>query len=286
MVLIMVNSNEKKIEKIVEGVVYNRPLPYRAYDQIYMCTQDLVSFIYKLSNYVINKNLVFMGDGDGVSASVAQLVNGDSMPLARSIRVFDFDERILHAYENVVNMNNLGIHFECVRYNIIDPLPKYYSNTSNFFIINPPYGSKNEGRSCIAWLHRCFEVCGTNNFNDCPPCSGCIVLPYDYTQKWTQSNMLNIQTFLLKNGFVIREMLPYQHRYDLPDNPTLTSAFIIVDQIKKNKLCYVNTLLPKELIKNLYGQERPIPHHIRDNNTPYGNLDMNWQYGREGFWVE
>lgn len=266
-------------------VTRGRPRPYREYDQIYMLDDDMISQIDVLCRYSRGKKIAFLGDGDGISVLLALLTNEDEYSRPESITIFDFDERILNNYKNIIKSNKFSIKLECVLQNFIEPIPKQYYNKYDFFYINPPYGSKNFGDSCISWLHRCFEACGCDRFDidTNNPVQGCIVIPYDLNQYWTRKNMLNIQNFLSSHGFVVREMRPFMHRYHLQDNPELRSASLFVEQIEKTNLAYRGTNLSSESIKTLYGRERPVPHFIRDNGDECGYRDMEWEYGKE-FW--
>ena len=110
-------------------------------------------------------------------------------------------------------------------------------------------------------------------------CGGCIVIPYDRSLAWTCKAMNSIQLFLLKNGFVIRDMISNMHRYHLKDNPGLRSATIIVDRIDKVESKYKGVYLPKDTCIHLYGSPRKIPRYIMDTDETYGEPDYNWEYG-------
>jgi hypothetical protein len=101
-----------------------------------------------------------------------------------------------------------------------------------------------------------MELCTTNS-------SGCIVIPYDDRQPWSQEAMLNIQRYLTDHGFAIRDMVSQMHYYHLKDNPGLQSATIIVDRVALGKPKYYQERISAEDLKNLYGIPRPLPHYIR-----------------------
>ncbi|MEY8414174.1 bis-aminopropyl spermidine synthase family protein [Lachnospiraceae bacterium 62-26] len=269
---------DKKLVELVDIVANSRPLANREYDQIYMFTVDMIIQAELMSDYIKNKKIVFVGDGDGMSMLFELLMQNSIIPSAQNMTVFDFDERILNNISDIVKRNNSIVPLNCIKYNIIDCVPKEQKRQFDFFYINPPYGSKNGGASCLAWLYRCMDLC-------CKKCSGCIVIPYDTEKNWTVKNMRNIQEFLIKHGFVIRDMISYMHRYHLDDNPTLKSATLIVDRVNYTTNEYSSEILPCSMIKNLYGKEKKLPRYILDDGSPYGLKDYDWVYGKDDFWL-
>ena len=255
---------------LVDIVAYRRPAANRVFDQIYMMTGDMLTQVDVMQDYLTDKDVIFLGDGDGMSMlfglfSVKNIINSD--------------ERIVN---NIINFSleygfEEKLHISCEKYNVIERIPERHKNRYDFFYINPPYGSKNAGISCEVWLHRCMDLCKN-------ACSGCIIIPYDREQEWTIHAMVYVQKFLLENGFVVRDMVSYMHSYHLKDNPILRSATLIVDRIEAKQSKYSSKNLPLDILKNLYGSPRPIPKYICDDNTPYGKADYDWEYGKE-FWI-
>ncbi len=261
--------NPKK--ELLKRIDNERPTPYREYDQIYMKIDDMFKQYDLLKEYVVDTDLVFLGDGD--SMSILFSTKGKYSP--KSITVLDFDERILNNIKQITqDEGNQNINTEL--YNVINTIPLSHRKKYNFFYINPPYGSKNNGLSCKIWLYRCFELC-------CDKCFGCIIIPYDEEQVWTKINMNEIQLFLANNGFVIRDMISLMHSYYLEDNPKLLSAALIVEKVKNIDNEFDKKEFPDVFMKNIYGNPRKIPKYIFDDNTVMGKLDMNWKYGKE-FW--
>lgn len=111
------------------------------------------------------------------------------------------------------------------------------------------------------------------------------MVPYDDKEAWSQHAMLEIQRFLMSKGFVIRDMVSQMHYYHLKDNPVLQSATIIVDRLERCNSNYTGRRLPVELVKNLYGSPRRLPHYINiDPNDPeHGVPDYEWEYGTDNF---
>lgn len=258
---------------IIDTIVYSRPLPNREYDQIYMRALDMVKQAKFVEQFVSEKKIVFLGDGDGMSVLLSALNFG-----INSIGLYDFDERILLNTKKQVNNLNIKIPIQCNLYNVIMPIENSDLNKYDFFYINPPYGSYNEGLSCRIWIDRCIDLCTDQ-------CSGCIIIPYDSRLSWTIHNMHKIQLYLLDKGFIIRDMISYMHQYHLEDNPNLKSATLIVEKISDSTGDYSGEFLDKELVKNLYGRPRIIPKYITmSEENMWGQKDYSWDYGKEGFW--
>lgn len=269
---------DKEILEILESIIMCRPAPIRKYDQIYMKANDMFYQAMLVSDLIAEQKVVFLGDGDAMSLLFLLLMNKGKISYSKQLTVLDFDERIVnnHKKQFLANGINKNINLSTKLYNVINPLPEEEKNKYDFFYINPPYGSKNEARSCMAWLYRCMELCNKG-------CKGCIILPYDNKQVWTIENLKVIENFLIENGFIIRDIISNMHKYHLLDNPNLTSSSIIVERIENIKSKYENVTLPEEIVRNFYGNERKLPEYIKDDGTLYGVEDFAWKYGEGMF---
>ncbi|MCL2311720.1 MAG: bis-aminopropyl spermidine synthase family protein [Firmicutes bacterium] len=270
-------SVKKELVSLVDIVAYRRPPANRLFDQIYMMTGDMLTQVDLMHNYINDKKVIFLGDGDGMSMLFGLFSVKDIIKAPREMTVLDFDQRIINNVKSFSNDFKFHSRFEFnyETYNVINPVPPTHRERYNFFYINPPYGSKNAGGSTEAWLHRCMDLCTNNS-------AGCIIVPYDIEQPWTIKAMISIQKFLLNNGFVIRDMVSYMHSYHLKDNPMLKSATLIVDRYEKVSSPHSTSDLPPEFLRNLYGSPRAIPKYIRDDGLT-GVPDYGWKYGEE-FW--
>jgi len=205
--------------EIIQEISSLRPVPNRAIDQIYMKPICMLWQIKLIAPYLDNKELIFMGDGDHISV----LCGIYARP--KSITVLDIDSRIVRSVREIGKEYNINI--DTFQYDVLKPLPREFLRRFNFFYTNPPYGSKNAGKSGIIFISRCIEACKF-------PSEGCIVLPHDNERKWTKEVMENIQKFLLDQGWIIVEKLVGLHTYYL-DDTTLASGTMIVEQIKNIK---------------------------------------------------
>ena len=202
--------------KIVDTINKSRPSPNRAIDQIYMKPVCMITQTKSVAPYLQSKDIVFVGDGDHMSIMSGIFAEPASMT------VLDIDPRVLESVHRLGKKFNLEI--ETCQYDVLNPLPDYLTNAFDFFYTNPPYGSKNAGKSGIVFISRCIEACKAKS-------SGCIILPYDHERDWTKKAMFNIQKFLLNTGYVIAEKINYLHIYYL-DDATLASSTMIVDRIE------------------------------------------------------
>lgn len=260
---IKANLIDLTYEKIAEKIKENRPLPLRKFDQTYMKTGSMIFQAKQFYHYLENKNVVFLGDGDGAELMYGLLLAKGLVEKVKGVTLLDFDERILNYHRKVYEKNCLSSFYQLnlINYNVLNPVPKHLKNTFDMFYINPPYGSKNKGFSCITWLTRCLDLCKDK-------CYGCIIIPCSDEYQWSIEAMETIQKYLIDNGFIIREFYPNIHHYFLDID--LTSSTLIVERIRSTQNKYSNEKLPEEMIKNLYGTNIDMPISIIDDGSDYG----------------
>jgi len=88
----------RKAINAISDVVQNRPIPLREFDQIYMKVADMVIQAEYVARVFDNKNVVFVGDGDGIALSAAHLKAQRVINYGpQSITLLDFDERIVNS---------------------------------------------------------------------------------------------------------------------------------------------------------------------------------------------
>ena len=265
-------KNVPEILDCIDLLLYHRPVPHREYDQIYMKARYMLQQVGDIWPSLSNKNVVFLGDGDGMSLLFALLSSKYPMDI-KSMSIMDFDERILHSLKEIEESQNLNCSLSYYLYNIINPVDSNLRQKFDYFYINPPYGSKNNGLSCIMWLHRCMDLCSVN-------AEGCIIVPFDDMFPWSVKSASAIIDFLNQSGFEITSIKKNVHQYHLGDNPTLKSSVIQVKRIRFCQSAYHAHRFPLNMCLNLYGSPRAIPQYIYfDNKNPFGNSDFNWEYG-------
>lgn len=263
----------------IDLLLYSRPVPHREYDQIYMKARHMLMQVTYIQQLLSGRKIAFLGDGDGMSLLLALLSQKYSLGID-SMTLFDFDERILNAFKSVTTSHQGLTPIFYQLYNIIDPVTPNYRSHFDFFYINPPYGSKNAGQSCIMWLMRCMELAT-------PDAEGCIIMPSDGRYPWAHVGMENVNAFLNSNGFQVLQVINNIHEYHLADNPELLSSMLHVKRISACKSPYEGRRFPISMCSNLYGSTRAIPQYIyASSSNPYGNPDFSWEYGRiENFFV-
>ena len=269
-------SISQQMVNLADQVTYRRPSANRTFDQIFMHGGDMIQQTMLMHSFLSDKDVLFLGDGDGMSMMFGLFATQGLTSKPKSLTVLDFDERMVNNIDKFSKDFEFSVPVKASIYNVIDKVDPDLKQNFDFFYINPPYGSKNKGLSTIAWLHRCMELCKQES-------SGCLVIPYDENVLWTVEAMRNIQDFLIKSGFVIRDMVTGMHSYHLPEAPGLTSATLIVDRVENTSSEFEGHILPKEYVINLYGKEREIPKNISDDGTIYGYPNYDWIYGTK-FW--
>lgn len=268
----------RKTLDIIDDLIYTRPLPHREYDQIYMRARYMLDQLNLVLPFMSGKRTLFLGDGDFMSPLCAlsrhfSLVDKSPSEYA----VFDFDERILNSIGRVINsIDRNKPNFSLNLYNVIDPVPEIFSDKFDFFYINPPYGSKNEGLSVLLWLYRCMCFCSNT-------AAGCIVMCDKDETEWSGAAWKRVVNELPKLGFRIVETLNLGHQYHLEDNPLLRSTALIIKYDNEPMVPpFRNSRFPLNLVKNLYGKQVPLPHYIfESSDDPLGTVDFNWEYGLE-----
>lgn len=208
-----------------------RPRPKREADQIYMLPGSQLHQAKLMAPYLAAKSVVFVGDGDCMALSIlalarARVIAPDQVP--NHILVLDFDDRLVTFINELAVEWKLSDQLEAHYYNVADVIPSHFQSKHDVFYVNPPYGSKNEGFSAVAFIARGIELCTTHHSR------GVAILPYEPTREWTQSAMYRVQQFLISNGFVVSEMLTRMHAYHLDDRPELQSGTLVADKVVEN----------------------------------------------------
>src|SRR5260370_6181148 len=116
-----------------------RPKPLRQYDQIYMLPGSQLSQAKLISDYVYNREVVLVGDGDCMSLALGFLAKNQVIQAPTHMLVLDFDERILHFIKTTAAELGLAADLiETVRYNVRYPIPPQYASRRDVFYTNPP----------------------------------------------------------------------------------------------------------------------------------------------------
>lgn len=236
----------------ISDVVVNRPPPLREFDQIYMKAADMLLQAEHLSKWLAGKNAIFIGDGDAIGLCVMHLHAQGLFPQGpKSIHVIDFDERVINSVTEFSRKYGLEGIVSAELYNVANPLPVHLWQRYEAFYANPPFGSRNLGKSVEAFLRRGFEATSSN-------ATACIVVADDPNLEWPLTVLMRTQKVLLDSGFVIVEMVPGFHRYHLDDAPDLSSCSLIARRIDFQALPYSSLPLDETYFDKFYGEQTPL----------------------------
>ncbi len=243
----------------ISDVVTNRPSPLREFDQIYMKSADMLLQVEHISRVFDNKKVIFIGDGDSIGLSLVHLHESRIIENGpKAVLVLDFDERVVLSIKNFAKKFGIEKRIDAKLYNVAFSLPKNIWQKFQGFYTNPPFGASNDGNSVELFIRRGIEASGRMAV-------GCIVLADDDDYPWTHDIMRKIQLMLLKDGFIISEIVPKFHQYHLDDAPDLTSCNMIIKRIIYNDQEYNSKAASRKSLNNFYGEEAPLrAKYIKD----------------------
>lgn len=243
-----------------------RPKPNRDIDQIFMLPGSQLTQAKLIAPYLAGKEVIFVGDGDSMALSLGVLGKRGVIPPDRipaKMTVLDFDSRIVEFVRTA--SQQFGFHdiVNAEIYNVRDPLPEELRNRFDVVYVNPPYGSKNQGFSGIAFLARGLEA--TKEFGS----RAIAILPYNSHLGWTYDAMRSIQSFMFEGGCVVSEMLTAMHLYHLDDSPDLKSGTTVFDRVAAGKNDFDGRALTEEEMELFYGSSGPkMPDHLDGEGSP------------------
>lgn len=252
----------RKAINAISDVVQNRPIPLREFDQIYMKVADMVIQAEYVARVFDNKDVVFVGDGDGIALSAAHLKAQKVINYGpQSITLLDFDERIVNSVRRFGEKLSPYINISSHLYNVADALPLEHFGTYDGFHINPPWGASNDGESVIAFFERGSQATKEKSL-------GIVVIADDPDLPWTQGVLRDTQRRALELGYVVAEMQPQLHLYHLDDAPDLRSCSCLFRRIDPGCMQTVSEPLESARLKNFYGRSSPLRfRYVRERTT-------------------
>ncbi len=250
----------------ISDVVQNRPSPLREFDQIYMKVADMVIQAEYVARVFDNKNIVFVGDGDGIALSAAHLKSEGVINYGpSSITLLDFDERIVNSVKRFGEKLIDTVSIEAHLYNVSDPIPNEHLNAYDGFHINPPWGASNGGESVAVFLERGSEAIKAGGL-------GIMVIADDPDLSWTQFVLRDAQQRAIELGYVVCEMQPQLHLYHLDDAPNLRSCSCLMRQIDQERHSKASLPLSSDRLNNFYGKNNQLRYqYVKE--TPTLNRD-------------
>lgn len=187
----------RKAINAISDVVQNRPVPLREFDQIYMKVADMVIQAEYVARVFDNKDVVFVGDGDGIALSAAHLKAQKVVDYGpNSITLLDFDERIVNSVQRFGEKLSPHIKISANLYNVADALPVEHFGAYDGFHINPPWGASNDGESVIAFFERGSQATKQKSL-------GIVVIADDPDLPWTQCVLRDTQRRAIELGYVV-----------------------------------------------------------------------------------
>lgn len=233
----------------VSDVVQNRPLPLREFDQIYMKTGDLFVYAEGLARRLDGKDLIVVGDGDGIGLTLAHLKGAGVVEHGpRRVTVLDFDERMVLSINKFASQHGYG-HVGAELYNVVEPLPDEHLEQFDAFHINPPWGQYNNGESVVAFLERGLTAIKNGGI-------GVVAIGHSQLFPWTGKVLQRVQERITHHNSHVFEMIPEFHTYHLDDAPELTSCGMFLRRNGPHGL--INSRLDHKRWANFYGRDRHI----------------------------
>jgi predicted methyltransferase len=241
----------------ISDVVQNRPRPLREFDQIYMKSGDMVMQTEFVANWVEDKHVAFIGDGDAISISIAYFKHcGITEYGPKSVTVFDFDERIVEAIRRFAQSEEIP-NLTAELYNVLEAFPK--PGAFDLFYTNPPWGQHNDGESVNVFAQRGMEAVGYRG-------DGMIVIADDKELEWPKQVLGKVQRFGAENGYFVSRMMPRLHLYHLDDAPDLQSCNLILSALPgAAKTVESVPIVEPERLNNFYGRSKaPRVRYVRE----------------------
>jgi predicted methyltransferase len=252
----------RKAINAISDVVQNRPIPLREFDQIYMKVADMVIQAEYVARVFNNKDVVFVGDGDGIALSAAHLKTQNVIDYGpKSITLLDFDERIVNSVRRFGEKLNPKIEISAHLYNVAEALPSEHFGEYDGFHINPPWGASNSGESVIAFFERGSQATKEKSL-------GIVVIADDPDLLWTQEVLRDTQRRAIELGYVVSELLPQLHSYHLDDAPDLRSCSCLFRRIDPGLMQTASEPLELARLENFYGKSSPLRfRYVRERTT-------------------
>lgn len=260
----------------ISDVVQNRPPPLREFDQIYMKVADMVIQAEYVARVFNGKDIVFVGDGDGIALSAAHLKAQGVIDYGpKSITLLDFDERIVRAAGRFGERLRDKVVISAHLYNVVDPLPEAHFGAYEGFHINPPWGASNGGESVTAFFERGSQATKSNSL-------GIVVIADDPELPWTQQVLRDTQARAIELGYVVAEMQPQLHLYHLDDNPDLRSCSCLFRRVEPSCMERTSEPLDPSRLRNFYGRRSPlVVKYVRQPVTLNPDRESDHRYSLE-----
>lgn len=187
-----------------------RPSPLKELDQVHMDNPSIVETCRKLSKIIEGKSVLIIGDDDLMGLCFSKFCN----PL--EVFIVDVDERLINHIKK--EKTRLDLNLSIKRYDIREELPGELRGKYDIFYTNPPYGSKNMGESCIAFIFRGIESLKVGG-------KGVFVIASKNQAEWARKAREKTIGFVKSNG--CRLIKEWENLQTYKNNKIESSMFLI-----------------------------------------------------------
>lgn len=210
--------NDDVIEKAVKFVSKLRPTSNELIDQCPITDKDLVQRVKLICNYLHptdDKKALFIGDDDLTSAVIGNTT-------LMSLSVVDIDKEILSTIKKSTRNHRVNL-FSTNILNVVDgELKDPLDEKFDAFVTDPPYTEMG---------YKYFLSYGAKHIN--MGGFAFIATPYMSEEDWSIELLLKVEDFLIKNGFVIIEIIPGFAEYQHDDK--VVSSMIVAKKVTISK---------------------------------------------------
>lgn len=195
----------------VDFIAESRPNPKHEIEQYFMKPESLKEQI-SLCKILNRKKILFLGDGDHLSLVLGKYLDIEAI-------VLDVDNEIIESQKRISQKIGLRNH-TILHYDVSYPIDTVVDHSFDAFVVNPPYGSKNEWFGAKVWTSRASSVLRLGG-------TGLSILPLNFEYDWCMKNMMNYQSFISDLGLCLFRIDHNIHTYfDTVKHPYLSSSNI------------------------------------------------------------
>lgn len=201
-----------------QEVFPERVTPLREYDQFTAMQETVLKRASLLKHFgdIDNKKLMFLGDDDFTSISVARLGK------AIEIVVLDIDDRILDKIESI--SNKLSLNIKTIKHDLTKTLPKEFINRFDVVFTDPPYTAE----GIRLFLSRSITSLNRDNL------AARIYLCYGNSDR-AKERFLPIYRSIIDSGLMLRYVFDKFNRYFGAESIGSTSSMFVLDVTPKVK---------------------------------------------------
>lgn len=165
------------------------------------------------------KKILFLGDGNHLSLVLSKYLDIQST-------VLDIDKEVIESQKKISKKIGLKNHI-ILHYDVAYLIDTLIDKSFDAFVINPPYGSKNEWFGAKVWTSRVSSILRLGGI-------GLSILPLNFEYNWCMKNMVNYQSFLSELGLCLFRIDHNVHTYfDTINHPYLSSSNIWTYKVKE-----------------------------------------------------